>query len=321
MRAGGQSLTLLGAPRIYLILASLAEGTKGQLELRRDAGAPAQSTLRGHLRTLETATAIVRRRRDSFPGTLEYDLTGPGRELLEVAESLERWLADAPRGPLELGGDPARAAIKGLVEGWSTTVLPALAAGPLSLTELDKQVSAATYPTIERCLETMRITEQLEVGIRSPRGTPYSITDWLRRGLGPLVAGARWEHRVKLDGAAPICHVDIGDSLALVEPLLEFSAEASGICQLAVRVSDSNQQRRAMGWVEVHQGQLVFGPVYPQRKPDAWASGTIDSWFSAVADADTAGLKLSGDCDLTRIVLDRPHKALFAHVGTADEPQ
>jgi len=321
MRAGGQSLTLLCAPRIYLILASLAGGTKGQLELRRDAGAPAQSTLRGHLKALETAKAIVRRRRDSFPGTLEYDLTGPGRELLEVAESLERWLADAPRGPLELGSDPARAAIKGLVEGWSTTVLPALAAGPLSLTELDKQVSVVTYPTIERCLETMRITEQLEVGIRSPRGTPYSITDWLRRGLGPLVAGARWEHHVNLDGAEPICHVDIGDSLALLSPLLEFSADLSGICQLAAKITNDKGQHRVMGWVEVHQGQLVFEPVYPQRVPDAWASGTIDGWFSAVADADTAGLKLSGDRDLTRIVLGRPHKALFAHAEAAEESQ
>jgi DNA-binding HxlR family transcriptional regulator len=302
-----------------LILASLAEGTKGQLELRRDAGSPAQSTLRGHLKALEKANAIVRRRRDSFPGTLEYDLTSSGRELLEVAASLERWLADAPRGPLELGSDPARAAIKGLVEGWSTTVLTALAAGPLSLTALDKQISAATYPTIERCLETMRLTEQLDVGTRSSRGTPYSVTDWLRRGLGPLVAGARWEHRVKLDGAASVCHVDISDTFTLIEPLLEFSTELSGICQLAAKVVDGEAQRRVMGWVEVYEGQVAFRPVYPERKPDAWVSGSTDSWFSAIADADAGGLRLSGDRNLALIVLDPPHKALFGRAGNASE--
>jgi DNA-binding HxlR family transcriptional regulator len=311
VRAGGRTLTLLGNPRNFLILKSLAEGTKGQRDLRRDAGSPAQSTLRGHLEALEKVGVIEKRRRDSFPGTLEYDLTDPGRELLTVAMSLTRWLGTAPRHPIELGSDPAKAAIKGLVEGWSATVLTTLATEPLSLTELDKRIAAVSYPTLERCLDTMRLAEQLDVGARSPKGTPYAITDWLRRGLGPLALGARWEHRHQPDGVDPIEKSDIDGALLLGGPLFKLSGEVSGVCQLAVKIPDGKKQRRSLGFVEVQSGKVAFRAAYPQVKPDAWASGTMDTWFATVIDADTSGLRMSGDRDLAEAVVEGVHKALF----------
>lgn len=317
MRAGGKTLTLLGNPRNFLILRSLAEGTKGQRDLRRDAGFPAQSTLRGHLETLERVGVIVKRRRDSFPGTLEYDLTDSGRELLAVAVSLERWLAAAPRGPIEPGSDPAKAAIKGLVEGWSATVLTTLAVEPLSLTELDKRIAAISYPTLERCLDTMRLAEQLEAGERTPKGTPYAVTDWLRRGLGPLALGARWEHRHRLDGVDSIDHGDIDGALMLGGPLFKLSGEVNGVCQLAVKIPGGKRQQRSLGFVEVRSGKVGFRAVYPQVKPDAWASGTTDTWFAAVIDADTSGLKMNGDRSLAESVVEGVHKALFASEAVA----
>lgn len=312
MRAGGQTLTLLGAPRIFLILRSLADGAKGQLELRRDAGAPAQSTLRGHLRALETAGVIEKRRRDSFPGALEYDLTETGGEILEVATSLERWLAAAPSGPIELGGDKAKAAIKGLVDGWSATILTTLAAGPLSLTELDKQISAVSYPTIERCLETMRLAEQLETGARSSRGTPYSITDWLRRGVGPIIAGVRWEYRNRPDGATPLSQEDVDSGFTLAAPLIEMPPRSAGVSQLAARASEGRKQRRFMASFEAQNGAATYGAVYPGREPEAWASGTLEAWFSAVIDGETGGLKVSGDRELGGALIDGLHEALFS---------
>lgn len=321
MRAGGHTLTLLGAPRHFLILQSLAEGTKGQRELRRDAGSPAQSTLRGSLEGLERAGVIERRQSDSFSGALEYDLTGPGRELLAVAASMGRWLAAAPNGPIELGSDTAKAAIKGLVEGWSAAVLTTLAEGPLSLTELDKRIAAVSYPTLERCLDTMRLAEQLDVGARGPKGTPYAVTDWLRRGLCPLALGARWEHRHRPDGVDSIDQNDLDGALMLGGPLFKLSGHVSGVCQLAVKIPDGKKQRRSLGFVEVQSGEIRFRAVYPQVKPDAWASGTMDTWFAAVIDADASGLRMSGDRDLAEAVFDGVHQALFEdEAGEADQP-
>jgi DNA-binding HxlR family transcriptional regulator len=311
VRAGGQTLTLLGTPRIYRILQSLAQGSKGRLELRRDAGCPAQSTMRAHFATLEGIGAVIKDEGGSSPGSLKYHLTRSGRDLLGVADSVERWLADAPNGPLELGSDPAKAAVKGLVGGWSATVLTTLSVGPMSLTELDKRISTVSYPTIERCLETMRLAEQLEVGSRTPKGTPYALTDWLRRGLVPLALAARWEHRHQPAGVDSISRGDVDDALMLGGPLFKLPGKTDGVCQLAVKIPDGKQQHRTLAYVEVRNGEINFGAVYPQVEPDAWAAGTTDSWFATVIDADASGLKISGDRDLASAVFDGVHRALF----------
>lgn len=313
MRAGGTTLILLGSSRVLSILRSLAEGAKGRLELRRETGLPAQSTLRSQLDNLEAAGLVLKRRPSSSSGTLEYELADPGRELLVVAESLERWLAEAPDGALELGGDPAKAAIRGLVESWNTTVLTQLAGDPHTLTELDKRITLASYPTIERCLETMRLAQQLNLGTRGSRGTPCALTDWVRRGLAPLTHAARWEHRHEPDDAAPVSNPDVHGALMLVAPLLELPAALSGVCQVAAKLPTQGEKpKRFLTTLRIENAELAFGPTYPDGKPDAWASATAETWFSTMIDGETHGLRLSGDRDLALTVLDGLHRALFA---------
>lgn len=317
MRAGGQTLALLGTPRTYLILRSLAEGAKGRLELRRDAGTPAQSTLRGQLAALETAGVTTKRRSSSFPTSFEYDLTDLGRDLLPVADGLEHWLANAPNGPLDPSADLGRAAIKGLIDGWSATVLGRLAAGPFTLTELDKQISAASYPTIERCLETMRLAGQLEARPRSGRGTPYAITEWARFGLAPLALAARWEHRHRPQGAASLCRSDVEGGFALITPLLEVPRRLAGTCQVAVRTSCGSRQR-PLATVEIRGGEVMFGAVDRGRRADVSASAPEESWFSIVIETETRGLRLSGDRKFAQAVFQRVHEALFKTDSAGD---
>ena len=317
MRAGGKALTLLGGRRNFLILHALADGPRGQLELRRAAGFPAQSTLRGHLKTLEETGAIVKRRRDGFPGALEHELTEAGDELLVVAEHLRRWLADAPRGPIEPGGDAARAAVKGLVDGWLARMLAPLADRALSLTELDRQLTTISYPTIERRLEAMRLAEQVEERERSAGGTPYALAPWLRRGLMPLAVAARWEHRHRIEGTDPVTRLEIEAALKISAPLLSLLPSSSGLCQVAVRVpADSRSRRRVLGFIELRDGGVSLVAPYPQRKPDAWISGTADAWFDAVIEGDERKLRKSGDPQLPSRLLTAVRTALFGDQST-----
>lgn len=317
MRAGAKTVTLLGTPRTILVLRSLAEGTKGGLELRRDAGSPAQSTMRGHLASLEAAGVIARRRRDSFPGALEYDLTDSGLELLAVADSLQQWLADSPQDPLELGGDQAKAAIKGLAESWVATVLTSLAIEPMSLTELDKRINGVSYPTIERCLENMRLADQLEVGTRGRSGTPCAITDWLRRGVAPLALAARWEHRFGPEDADPVSRADLDGALQLAGPLFNVSGRLSGSCQAELKIpyGNADAQEHFFMVIEVASGKLSFGGFYPEVKPDVRASGPAEAWFSAVIDADMSDLEMQGNRDLAKTILGGMHRSLFKGVA------
>jgi DNA-binding HxlR family transcriptional regulator len=302
---------LLAIPANILILRALSDGPKQQAILRREAGSPAQTTLRGLLARMIDTGIVVRHRRNRFPGVLEYELGGAGLDLLFVAEVMEQWLGDAPDGALSVGSSSAKAAIKALAEGWSTTILRALAAGPLSLTELDRVITALSYPSLERRLGAMRLAGQIEAHAGNARGTPYAVTDWLRRGVAPLAAAARWERRHLPQTTAPIGRQDVEAAFLLAIPLMRLPSQISGSCRMGVSLSNGKQQRLGGVMVTVEEGRTTSCSTQLQGHPDAWALGSPAAWLSAVIEQDGAGLELGGDGRLARILIDGLHQALF----------
>lgn len=310
MRSGAHGLSLLASPRNFLVLRALAEGPKGRIELRRAAGSPAQTTISGDIRCLEEIGAIVKRRCNSFPGSVEYMLGKPGCELLFVAAVLERWLSLAPEGPLELGGEGAKAAIKTLVEGWSTAILRALATNPLSLTQLDRVIGALNYPALEYRLDAMRLAGQIEARPSNSRSTPWGVTDWLRRGVGPIVAAARWERHHARAAAAPIARLDVEAALLLAVPLLALPTELSGSCRLGVELTDGNEHRLAGAMVCVERGDIALCTVRLQGHPDAWTTASVDAWLQAIVESDVDQIEMGGDQRLARVLIEDLHRAL-----------
>ena len=310
MRAGGYTLRLLSTPRIPAILRSLVDGSKSRQELRRDTGLPAHSTLRNQLCALEQARILERRRTDGPPELLEYNLTESGRRLLAVIDSLAAWLAISPGGALTLGEDPARAAIKALAGGWLARMLTPLSAQPHSLTELDKGLSHTSYPTIERRLEWLRMSEQVDDGTQSARGTQYSATDWLRLGIGPIAHAARWEHHACPEEADPITRCEIDSALTIATPFLRLSPRASEICQFAARSPIAGSRDRSLYMVEIQAGRPASSSVYPRRRPHAWASGKTDDWFAALIEGETGRLRLSGERHLPLEIFERARRVL-----------
>lgn len=311
MRSGAQTLTLLSAHRNVLVLQALAEGPKRQGELRRATGFPAQTTLRAHLKGLEEIGVIAKRRRDAFPGTLDYELEKPGRELLFVVATLERWLAAAPEGPLPPDSGAAKAAIKAFTEGWSSSMLRALAAKPLSLTDLDRVIADLNYPSLERRLGAMRLTGLAEALPGNGRGTPYAVTEWLRRGMTPLVAAIRWERQHIPDRAIPLGRTDVETGFLLTLPLLRLPHDVSGQCRMAVELPNGTKRRLAGVIVELEAGRISSCISRLEGNPAAWVSGSPAAWLEAVIDADAGHLEVGGDCNLGRGLLDGLHTALF----------
>jgi DNA-binding HxlR family transcriptional regulator len=312
-RSGAQTLVLLSTPLNSLVLRALGDGPKQQAELRREAGFPAQTTLRAQLKRLKESGVIEKRRRNRFPGVLEYELNATGRELLFVADTTERWLELAPTGPMALGGSPAKAAIKALAEGWSRTILRALAAGPLSLTELDRIISAVSYPSLERRLAAMRLAGLVKARKSDGRGTPYAVTEWARRGIAPLAAAARWERRHKRHGAQPIGRVDVEAALLLSVPLLALPSDISGSCRLAVELkADRGEHRLAGVVIRVERGRIASCTSRLDGKSDAWALGSTTAWLEAVIDADVDRIEPGGSSRLAHALLNGLHEVLFA---------
>jgi DNA-binding HxlR family transcriptional regulator len=243
----------------------------------------------------------------------EARLTPGGREMLFVSDTLEDWLAQAPSGLLPFGGDGATEAIEALAESWSSTMLHSLAEGPRSLNELDGAGSGAAHPAAQRCLDAMRLTGQVQARRGDGEGAAYSVTDWLRRGVAPIVAAARMEHRHLAD-SPEVASLDVNAAFMLAVPLLRLPMDLSGSCRLALEL-DGEAAPPAGVMVMVEEGRIAACTPDLGGRPEAGATGDLTTWFDAVIDANPDEMELEGDRGLAIALVYDLHRVLFGGAG------
>lgn len=307
-------MTLLSVPFNVDALRAVEDEPRPLIELRRAAGSPPQTTMRGHLRTLTEVGILQRHRQAEFPGSVDYQLGRSGRDLLRVMEVLEDWLAESPSGPLRLGTPAAKSVIKALVDGWSTAIVRALAAKPLSLTELSRLITGLSYPSLERRLGAMRLAGQIERCTAGGRGTPYRFTDWMRRAVAPLAAAILWERRHLPQETEPITKIDVEATFLLAVPLAGDLGNHSGVCRLSVESRNAAGEPRLVGvMVEVRNGKIASCIARLSGDASASASGSAENWMRPLVseDADAHGLELGGDTQLSGALLRSLRAALL----------
>lgn len=305
-------LELLAVPLNGMIVRALAGGPLRQAELRRELGNPAETTLRGHLARLEEVGAIQRRVRVGGPQFAKSELTGRGVDLLIATRALEGWLSRAPAEPIRLGTVQAKGAVKALVGGWDSMLLRALAAKPLTLTQLDRLIGAFSYPALERRLSAMRATGLVEATAGSG-GTPYRVTRWTRLGVGPIVAAAFFE-RLHMEAAAPLSTIDIEAAFLLATPISPLPVEADGLCSLAAETENGagpGRGRRAGVEVTVDRGRIVSCVTRLSGEARNFAVGPALDWFEALIHRRPEQLQVGGDARLPNSLVHGIHEQLF----------
>lgn len=309
-RAGATALSLLAAPLNVHLLQALEDGSLPLIDLRRAVGSPPQSTMRVYSRTLVEIGTLERQRQAAFPGTVEYASTESGRALLAIGQILERWLQEAPVGPITLGTTASKSATKALVEGWSTNIIRALAAKPLSLTDLNRLIPRISYPSLERRLGALRLADLVEPYPGEGRGTPYRATPWLRRAIVPLTAGAWWERRFLAD-PPQLGRLDVEAAFLLAIPLIELPPEVSGKCRLAVEIQSGSSPVFAGVLICVEDGKVISCSSRLEGEAEGWASGSASSWMRRM-NGQEADLEIGGDADLVREIVEAIRKSALA---------
>jgi DNA-binding HxlR family transcriptional regulator len=313
VRAGGTVLSLIAAPLSIPILRAHLDGPLRLPDLRERIGGAAQTTLRGQVGNLRGIGALERQVRGGMPYTVENELTEVGRGVLAVAEAVEAWLLRAPQGPIALGSEPAKGAIRALVGGWGSTVLRALAARPLSLTELSSVINDHSYPALERRLSAMRAARQLEPRPNGDRGAkPYGVTEWTRQAVAPLVAAGRCECRYLAATTVPLTRIDIEAGFLLSVPLVDLDVTRSGSCLLAVDTGRAESTDRLAGvHVEVEQGAIAACNSRFESDPKTWVLGSVCAWVDAILEGRVERLRIGGDrTKLAEELIRRLHASL-----------
>jgi DNA-binding HxlR family transcriptional regulator len=306
-------LSLLSMPLNVNVLTALADEPRSLAELRRIVGSPPQTTMRGHLRKLTEAGIVERRRHGDFPGSVDFRVGGPGRELLSVAAVLHGWLSEAPDGPLEIGSLGARGAVKALVEGWNSAIVRALSARPLSLTDIDRLIPGLNYPSLERRLGAMRFAGQIRSCKSHGKGTPYLATDWLRTAVAPLAAGAHWERRNRppVEPPGPLGRLDVEAAFLLAVPMVELPDDVRGTCRLTVELPTGGERRLAGVSVTVGEGMVHSCVAHLGGDAEGWVTGSATDWLTALVEGQSALLEAGGESYLALAIAEDLHRILF----------
>ncbi|MGH2973333.1 MAG: winged helix-turn-helix transcriptional regulator [Solirubrobacterales bacterium] len=317
VRAGGTVLSLIAGPLSVPILRAHVDGPLRLPDLRERIGGAAQTTLRGQVGTLRGIGALERHVRSGMPYTVENELTEVGRGVLAVADVVEAWLDRAPQGPIALGSEPAKGAMRALIGGWGSTTLRALAARPLSLTELSSVIGDHSYPALERRLSAMRAARLVEPRPDGWRGAkPYAVTEWARQAIAPLVAAGRCECEYLASSTEPLTRLDIEAGFLLAVPLVDLDVTRSGSCLLGVDTGADKAResidRLAGVYVLIEDGAVSSCVSRLEQDPRTWALGTVDAWVDAILEGRLDRLRIGGeDAKLARAVVGILHTALF----------
>ena len=315
VRAGGTVLSLLAGPLTVPILRAHLEGPLRLPGLRERIGGAAQTTLRGQVGNLRGIGALERQVVGGMPYTVENHLSDAGRGVLAVAEIVETWLERAPQGSIALGSEPAKGAIRALVGGWGSTILRALAARPLSLTELSSVIGDHSYPALERRLSAMRAARQIEPRPDGDRGAkPYGVTEWTRLAVAPIVAAGRCECQHLAGAVEPAGRIDIEAAFLLAVPLVDLEATHSGSCIFGVDTGTAKHEesadRLAGVQIEIAQGAAVSCSSRLEQEPSTWALGSAGAWADALLDGSFDRLRFGGEDEaLARAIVTRLHAA------------
>jgi DNA-binding transcriptional ArsR family regulator len=241
----------------------------------------------------------------------QYRVTSGGREVLFVAFVVERWLQSAPHGPAPFDSQEAERAVVALAEGWSATVMHALAREPLTFRELHRAVEGLSRRALKRHLTAMQSAGQVEARPDAGGEASYVINDWLRAGIAPLIASARLERRAPKEGMAPIDALDVEAGFRLSLPLLELPRELSGSCSLGLNLEEDDCPGLTGVTAHVEQGRIVTCTTGLDEKADAWAAASAGDWLDTVIEPDTKRVRTGGDRWLASALLDALHKTLF----------
>ena len=313
-RAGARILSLFANPLNTEVLRAHADGPQRLGHLHRRLDWAAEATLRGSVASLRQAGALEKRRTEGARNAVATGLTCAGEEMLAVPDALERWLGQCPNGPVAIDDERVKVAVKALAEGWSSTLMRAIALSPRSLTELSSLIPEVSYPALERRIGWMRASGQVIALPKEGRGTPYAPTDWLRGAVAPLCIAGRCERR-HIDDAPPITDVEVEAAFLLTLPLVRLPQASNGSCLLASRTDPDTHGADpvlAGTMVKVIGGEIVSISAELSSEPATWAIGTSDVWLDAVIDGRIENLRIGGaNPSLARDLIQGLHSKLF----------
>lgn len=244
----------------------------------------------------------------------KFVLSKAGYEMLLASRAVHRWLGARFGPPVEPFAERAQAALHAVAFGWASTVVHALAPGPLTVAELQRAVGELPADVLRRSLAEME-TNGLVTGRPWGSETRYEVTEALREAAALLSAFWWYELRRPTSRVAAPDELDVTTALLLAMPLLRLPGSLAGSCRLGIELGGSDRPRLAGVTVRVEDRRVAAAEPTLDGPADAWAVGSTVGWVGTMIDPGTDRIRTGGDDALAAAILDALRERLYA--GTA----
>jgi len=305
-------LKVLGNGATGPILMALGRRSLRTKKLTEKVPTYAPRTVYRHARKLSELGLVDREEVAGVPSTVIHCLSPAGRDLYHLVDSYAKASLPWVTGP---GSGDGIWTVCGLLgEMWTYGWMEELGQGGRSATDLAEATSEMTFHQVSRrthqLLSWCLLYETPGKGHRKR----YQLSDQSRHGMALMAGLGRWrQQHVEGEEDGGLTVGEMTTALRASLPLLQLPEHQERSIKLGVVGTTGLDGQRGSATLTVHvSGGGAIRSVKAKPSEDAWAIGTVDTWFAALLDGDRGRMRVGGDLDLVDDCLKRLNEALWA---------
>lgn len=306
-------LKLLGNGANGPILMALGPRSLRTKKLTEKVPTYAPRTVYRHARKLSDLGLVDREEVAGVPSTVIHSLSPAGRDLYRLIDAYAEASLPWVSGP---GSGDGIWTVCGLLgEMWAHGWIEELGHGGRSATDLAEATSGMTFHQVSRRTHQL-LSWSLLYESTAARGhrKRYQLSDQSRHAMALMAGLGRWrQQHVEGETDGGLTVREMATVLRASLPLLQLRDHQEKSIKLGIVGTTGVDGQRGSATLTAHvSAGGAVRCVKEKAAEDAWAIGTVDTWFAALLDGDRGQMRPGGDLDFVDDCLKRVHELLWA---------
>jgi len=272
----------------------------------------APRTVYRHARKLAELGLIDREEVGGVPSTVIHCLSPAGRDLYHLIDSYARASLPWVSGP---GSGDGLWTVCGLLgEMWTYEWIEELGQGGRSATDLAGSTSNMTFHQVSRRTQQLLSWNLLHESAGRGQRRRYQLSDQTRHAMALMAGLGRWRLRhVAGEEDRGLTVGEMSTVLRASLPLLKLPDHQERSIKLGIVGTTGLDGERGSATLTVHvSGSGSVRCVKERPSEDAWAIGTVETWFAGLLDGDREQMRAGGDLEFVDDCLGLLHETLWA---------
>jgi DNA-binding HxlR family transcriptional regulator len=272
----------------------------------------APRTVYRHARKLAELGLVEREEVAGVPSTVIHCLSPAGRDLYNLLESYAEASLPWVSGP---GSGDGLWTVCGLLgEMWTYGWIEELGQGGRSATDLAESTAKMTFHQVSRRTQQLLSWNLLYESAGRGHRRRYQLSDQARHSMALMAGLGRWrQQHVAGEAEGGLTVGEMTTVLRAALPLLQLPDYQERSIKLGIVGNTGLDGQRGSGTLTAHvSGGGAVRCVKDRPSEDAWAIGTVDTWFAGLLDDEREKMRVGGDLELVERCLKMLHETLWA---------